>query len=79
MSSELYPITDEAQEALNDLIAEHQTDDPLGALEEMSGTGICLECGETRDGCEPDASGYECSECGAHAVMGMETAIAIYS
>lgn len=38
--------------------------------------GICLECGEwTTGGVEPDAEGYECENCGAHAVMGAENAL----
>lgn len=36
----------------------------------MGNTGFCLECGAPRGGCEPDAEGYECYECGEHAVMG---------
>ena len=28
-------------------------------------TGVCLNCGEVEEGrCEPDAVGYECSNCG---------------
>jgi hypothetical protein len=38
----------------------------------MDNTGFCLVCGAERDGCEPDAAGYECWECGEHAVMGAE-------
>ena len=38
--------------------------------------GVCLKCGEiTEGGVEPDAEGYECSSCGASAVMGMELAL----
>ena len=47
------------------------------ALDQMLGTGnhgICLACGAERDGCEPDAEGYECYECGAHKVVGAELA-----
>ena len=32
--------------------------------------GFCLACRAPRDGCEPDASGYECDECGEPAVYG---------
>ena len=35
-------------------------------------TGICKECGEDREGCEPDARDYECYGCGARAVDGAE-------
>ncbi len=40
--------------------------------------GFCLECGAERDGCEPDAEGYECEECGAMAVMGAENVLIAY-
>jgi hypothetical protein len=49
-------------------------DELLNAVErEMFGTdnpGFCRKCGAERDGCEPDAEGYECYECGARAVDG---------
>jgi hypothetical protein len=32
--------------------------------------GFCLACRATRDGCEPDAEAYDCSDCGEHAVYG---------
>ena len=34
--------------------------------------GFCLECGEERDGCEPDARHYECYACGKMQVFGAE-------
>jgi len=34
--------------------------------------GVCILCGEERDGCEPDARGYECYNCGEKAVFGAE-------
>jgi hypothetical protein len=40
---------------------------------EMFGTenpGVCLACGEERDGCEPDARKYECYSCGERYVYG---------
>lgn len=37
--------------------------------------GFCLECGYEQDGCEPDAEGYECENCGAHAVSGAENCL----
>ena len=42
-------------------------------IEQMFGMGhpgFCLECGADHDGCEPDAHGYECYECGEMAVSG---------
>jgi hypothetical protein len=51
------------------------TQDSYLAMTE-SYNGLCLECGETREGgCEPDAEKYECYSCGAHAVMGAENAM----
>lgn len=39
------------------------------------GYRICLECGFIREGVEPDAERYQCPECRAMAVMGMEQAL----
>lgn len=35
--------------------------------------GFCTSCGAEASGCEPDAEGYYCEECGEHAVTGAET------
>jgi len=37
--------------------------------------GICLECEEYQEGCEPDAENFKCESCGAHKVMGLENAL----
>ncbi len=38
--------------------------------------GICLACGEIRNGgTEPDAEEYECEDCGAFKVCGIEQAL----
>lgn len=45
------------------------------AEDQMFGTanpGVCTECGEEQDDCEPDARQYVCESCGAHAVYGAE-------
>ena len=34
--------------------------------------GFCIECGATRDCCEPDARNYDCEECGQNTVFGAE-------
>lgn len=34
--------------------------------------GICMECGELRDMCEPDARQYKCDVCGALRAYGVE-------
>jgi len=36
----------------------------------LDNPGICLACGETADGCEPDARQYECEHCGEKQVYG---------
>ena len=40
-----------------------------------SNPGFCLECGYEQEGCEPDAEGYECENCGEDAVMGAENVL----
>ena len=37
--------------------------------------GFCLKCGYEQDGCEPDAEGYECENCGEHTVDGAENCL----
>lgn len=38
--------------------------------------GLCLSCGSLESsGVEPDAEEYECEECGACAVQGLENAL----
>jgi hypothetical protein len=34
--------------------------------------GICMNCGATRDSCEPDAREYPCESCDSNAVFGVE-------
>lgn len=34
--------------------------------------GMCLACGSEQDGCDPDAEGDTCDECGESCVMGAE-------
>lgn len=38
----------------------------------LDNPGFCIECGEERDGCEPDARRYLCDACGKRAVYGAE-------
>jgi len=38
----------------------------------LGNAGFCTACGEERDGCEPDAEGYECYSCGEMKVQGAE-------
>ena len=40
-----------------------------------SGLGVCIECGNTEYGCEPDARKYLCEYCGAEAVYGIAEAL----
>lgn len=44
----------------------------IEAIEADEYLGFCTECGEQAEGVEPDAEGYECECCGAHAVYGAE-------
>lgn len=37
--------------------------------------GICLNCHEYRDECEPDAENYPCEFCEQNEVMGLEQAL----
>ena len=37
--------------------------------------GICLKCGETQYGVEPDARRYDCECCGLPEVYGAEEAV----
>lgn len=38
----------------------------------MTNDGICVNCGDVRDGCEPDAERYPCYSCEENAVFGAE-------
>ncbi len=70
---EMTDFTHEARESLRTLLEEVSGFDEFA--EDYANHGICFECGELRGECEPDAENYECHECGAHAVMGLELAM----
>jgi hypothetical protein len=38
----------------------------------LDNPGFCTACGQSADGCEPDARNYECESCGKNAVFGAE-------
>ena len=38
----------------------------------LDNPGFCIACGDEVDGCEPDASEYECPECMTDTVYGAE-------
>ena len=38
----------------------------------LDNPGFCIACGADAEGCEPDARGYECEECGKPKVYGAE-------
>lgn len=42
------------------------------ACERDENTGICLGCGNTQEGVEPDARRYTCESCGQDKVFGAE-------
>ncbi|MBL4699622.1 MAG: hypothetical protein JKX85_00045 [Phycisphaeraceae bacterium] len=48
------------------------TDEQMSECFSMGNVGFCTECGNEQCGSEPDSEGYECNECGAHAVSGFE-------
>ena len=54
--------------------AGQHTDQIVAAVEEsmfgMDSIGICINCGEERDSCEPDARQYECYDCERNTVYG---------
>jgi hypothetical protein len=58
-------------------------DTVIGAVERemfgMDSPGFCLVCGEERDGCEPDAEGYECYSCEAKAVAGASAILMVFA
>lgn len=39
---------------------------------ELDTTGFCIFCGNTQEGCEPDARAYECEGCGERGVYGLQ-------
>lgn len=43
-----------------------------GQMYGLDNPGFCVACGADADGCEPDARGYECEECGKRSVYGAE-------
>ena len=42
------------------------------ACERDNNIGLCVECGQEQDGCEPDAERYKCENCGLYSVYGAE-------
>ena len=42
------------------------------AMTSLENPGVCMACGESADGCEPDARKYECDMCGERQVYGAE-------
>lgn len=52
------------------VVFEFTQDQLLGMTNEHPGG--CTQCGEYAEGVEPDASGYECENCGADAVEGID-------
>lgn len=39
---------------------------------DLANPGICTNCGEDADDCEPDARNYPCDVCGENQVFGAE-------
>lgn len=55
-------------------ISEEQVDSMMFG---MGYPGVCIACGYLDEyaGCEPDARGYECPECGKNKLYGLEEAM----
>jgi hypothetical protein len=64
-----------------DEMTEHKLDmdDVMAAVERDDCTGFCLACGNEQDGCEPDATDYECEACGEHKVYGAEECMIMFA
>lgn len=43
----------------------------------LDNPGFCTSCGCEQEGCEPDAQGYECEECGESTVSAPEILLGI--
>lgn len=65
-------MQDEASKVLYGILEENENF--MQIIDEYYGCGICFDCGDIRDGCEPDAEGYKCFNCGERAVYGIEIA-----
>lgn len=57
---------DKAIDLVCDRVEEYAKDQMFG----MGNDGLCVACGDDRDGCEPDAREYPCFSCGENAVYG---------
>lgn len=44
----------------------------------LDNPGFCIACGEEADGCEPDAEGYKCDNCGKLKVYGAEMLLCLF-
>lgn len=44
-------------------------------LHTNDGTGVCVNCGELQDGCEPAAHHIVCDECDKRTVYGVEAVL----
>lgn len=44
----------------------------------LDNPGFCLACGVDADGCEPDARGYDCENCGKASVYGAEEVLMMW-
>lgn len=47
-------------------------EDLLALIEEDDNRGLCMRCGMSTDGCEPDARNLKCDDCGWMEVYGAE-------
>lgn len=52
-------------------------DQIIEAAQAEDNIGFCIACGHEQFGCEPDARGYTCEECGKNKVFGAEELLII--
>lgn len=63
------------------LSPEKLLDIAMSVLDESDGdaTGICLICGSTQSGVEPDATNYQCESCDEKEVFGAQEVILMFA
>jgi len=50
----------------------------IAAVERDNNEGICISCGDSVHGVEPDARNYNCENCGENKVFGAEELLIMY-
>ena len=63
-------MTKQAEQSFNEALEECQGD-YMAFAEEYENQGMCCNCGHFQSYVEPDATDYECEECGKDKVQGI--------